>query len=264
MFCETMYNYHQFYETGCLPLLLMSCGQNESQEPILRRGGFACHHALWVTAGKCTATVGGQTLLLSAGEGFFCRGGVPHGYRAQGDTCSTRWVTFFGLDGLLEHYGVGPFFRFAISDEAAREAESLEQFCLQGRSCVERSVEGYRFVAGFLQEIFGEQQSFAAWVDRVLESRFDRDLSLEEIAARCGVGKYTLCHRYVVERGVTVGRQLTRIRVAKAKQLLLTTALPVAEVGRLCGFAAPAYFGKIFREQTGCTPSGYRASKSGE
>ena len=33
----------------------------------------------------------------------------------------------------------------------------------------------------------------------------------------------------------------------------------VTEIGFQCGFSSNAYFGKIFREKCGETPSGYRA-----
>ena len=33
---------------------------------------------------------------------------------------------------------------------------------------------------------------------------------------------------------------------------------PIDEVGALCGYMNPSYFGKVFREETGQTPREYR------
>ncbi len=108
----------------------------------------------------------------------------------------------------------------------------------------------------FLEEVFSENVSLKSRVEQILESRFSKDISLEEIASELSLSKYTLCRRYFAECGMTVMEQLKRIRVAKAKQLLLSTALPVSEIGKMCGFMSPSYFGKVFkrhyRQHSGC------------
>jgi hypothetical protein len=59
----------------------------------------------------------------------------------------------------------------------------------------------------------------------------------------------------VQETGETIMRQLTSIRIGRARQLLLENPdLPVYKVGELCGFRSPSYFGKVFRAYTGVSP----------
>lgn len=259
MFNETMYNYRLFGEKYGLPLVIMSCGTNNSQKSIVRENGFYCHHCLWVTKGKGVFNVDGETFELGAGEGLFCRSGVPHGYRAAGLTFCTGYVTFYGLDGILDYYKAGRYFRFRISNELQDAAASLEQFCCRYSTCISRSAVGYSFLTMFLEEVFSENVSLKSRVEQILEIRFSKDISLEEIASELSLSKYTLCRRYFAECGMTVMEQLKRIRVAKAKQLLSSTALPVSEIGKMCGFMSPSYFGKVFKGITGSTPAAYRA-----
>jgi AraC-like DNA-binding protein len=47
-------------------------------------------------------------------------------------------------------------------------------------------------------------------------------------------------------------------RMEAAIALLRTTDTPIHEIGRLCGFDSPSYFGKIFREYMSMTPKEYR------
>ena len=68
MFNETMYNYRLFGEKYGLPLVIMSCGTNNSQKSIVRENGFYCHHCLWVTKGKGVFNVDGETFELAAVE----------------------------------------------------------------------------------------------------------------------------------------------------------------------------------------------------
>ncbi len=52
---------------------------------------------------------------------------------------------------------------------------------------------------------------------------------------------------------------LARRRAEKAAVLLLTTNLPVAEIGRSVGWRDPNYFARRFRAAFGTTASAYRA-----
>ena len=47
-----------------------------------------------------------------------------------------------------------------------------------------------------------------------------------------------------------------RCRIAADR--LKHSADPVTEIAYSCGFSGPSYFGKIFRQEMGCSPSEYR------
>ena len=53
---------------------------------------------------------------------------------------------------------------------------------------------------------------------------------------------------------------LLNLRMDLAKILLTKTELPISEIGARVGFPDPNYFAKIFRRETGVTPSRFRAS----
>ena len=54
------------------------------------------------------------------------------------------------------------------------------------------------------------------------------------------------------------GWDLTGIRMEKAKQLLLATALPIAEISAQSGYGDYRVFTKVFKKSEGVTPSQYR------
>jgi transcriptional regulator GlxA family with amidase domain len=48
----------------------------------------------------------------------------------------------------------------------------------------------------------------------------------------------------------------------EARNLLVSTTLPISEVGQASGFPDPYQFSKLFRRTVGMPPSGYRQFKS--
>lgn len=61
----------------------------------------------------------------------------------------------------------------------------------------------------------------------------------------------------------TFSEKLADIRIEAAKDLLVTTDLPVLLIAEKQGFASPAFFSKTFKKITGKTPQAYRKSKRG-
>jgi two-component system response regulator YesN len=57
--------------------------------------------------------------------------------------------------------------------------------------------------------------------------------------------------------GTTFVKHLTRLRLARAGQLLAGGGAQVQEVARAVGYASPRHFSRLFRQQFGCLPSEY-------
>ena len=49
-------------------------------------------------------------------------------------------------------------------------------------------------------------------------------------------------------------------RLQAACQMLARSELSLTEIGRASGLGSSSYFGKLFREAMGCTPSEFRRS----
>jgi len=60
-------------------------------------------------------------------------------------------------------------------------------------------------------------------------------------------------HMSTSAKGYVIGRQLQ-----EARELLLSTTLPIAEVGKAVGLPDPYHFSKLFRRHTGLAPREYR------
>ncbi|QDU63494.1 Xylose operon regulatory protein [Planctomycetes bacterium Pan216] len=58
-------------------------------------------------------------------------------------------------------------------------------------------------------------------------------------------------------------REILRVRIERARTLLLETDLSITAISQQTGFHHPSRFGVVFREQTGLSPSAFRGSRRG-
>jgi AraC-like DNA-binding protein len=59
---------------------------------------------------------------------------------------------------------------------------------------------------------------------------------------------------------LSFGDYVRKLRVEKAMQLMQTTTYPLTEIAYLTGFSDQSHFNRIFKKQTGETPSAYKKS----
>lgn len=82
--------------------------------------------------------------------------------------------------------------------------------------------------------------------------------SLARLARIAGLSRSRLSHAFREQVGVSPLKYVENRRLAQARELLLMTALPVAEVAARVGYANPFYFTRVFTRQTGVSPTGFR------
>ncbi|MGW1910652.1 GlxA family transcriptional regulator [Streptomyces sp. NPDC002076] len=98
-----------------------------------------------------------------------------------------------------------------------------------------------------------------------LEDHCDRDMTVDEIAARAGMSTRTLNRRFREQTGTTPLQWLHRARVRRAQYLLETTPYPVERIAAQTGFGSPTAFRERFRRVVGTSPQAYRrAFRRGE
>jgi len=96
-----------------------------------------------------------------------------------------------------------------------------------------------------------------------LEERADGTIRLAELAALVGVSSSHLSKLFREATGGGVLAHHTALKMARARHLLDTTHLTVAQVGREVGLQDQFYFSRQFRRLHGVSPSVYRAERKG-
>ncbi len=121
------------------------------------------------------------------------------------------------------------------------------------RSPLDRSQMPLRLRSGIRDEIV------LACVEDMENSAEDA-LSVSVLAARRGISRDRLERAFRAELGDTPGRYMRKLRMRRARDLLIHSRLPVREVALSCGYGDPSAFARAFRATFGVQPDSIRRS----
>ena len=94
----------------------------------------------------------------------------------------------------------------------------------------------------------------------IVEREYATDLSLDDIARRVASSRRQLQRAYAEIGDTTFRDHLTRVRMARAAEMLNGRGLTVREVAHRVGYRQPAQFAKAFRRYQGVAPSAFRST----
>ncbi len=91
-----------------------------------------------------------------------------------------------------------------------------------------------------------------------VERGFHLGPRVEDMAALVGRSRSHVLKLFRRHLGVSAKRHVIGRQLREARELLLSTTLPIAEVGKAVGLADPYHFSKLFRRHVGLSPREYR------
>jgi AraC family transcriptional regulator, regulatory protein of adaptative response / methylphosphotriester-DNA alkyltransferase methyltransferase len=86
----------------------------------------------------------------------------------------------------------------------------------------------------------------------------DPDISLARVAREIATSRRQLQRALAEVGGTSFSRELQRVRMKRAAELLLRGSLPVQVVAGAVGYRQAAQFAKVFRRHHGAPPSEFR------
>lgn len=108
----------------------------------------------------------------------------------------------------------------------------------------------------------GRPTGFAQALAYMREHQNER-LPLREVAEKANLSPYYYCKLFRKTMGMTFTDYLTRLRLERAKELLLGQSLAVGDVAFASGFGSIPHFNRAFKRYTGLTPTLYRTARVG-
>ena len=94
----------------------------------------------------------------------------------------------------------------------------------------------------------------------MMEQKLDREMSLDGLAASIGLSRRQLERLFNQKAGMSPGQAYNKIRMEKAKRLLMQTNSPMIEIALDVGFDDASHFTRSFKRVCGQTPTQVRAS----
>jgi AraC-like DNA-binding protein len=94
-----------------------------------------------------------------------------------------------------------------------------------------------------------------------IDRHLSHPLSLPELAKLAGMSETVFRRQFKEHTGKSPVAYILAAKVQKAKELLYMQDLTLDEVSAVLGFCDTAYFCKVFKKQTGITPTQFRIQK---
>ena len=214
-----------------------------------------------------------QTYSIKSGQGFIIFPGQINTYIADTDfPWEYTWVEFDGLRAkeIVETAGLSPDHPVYHSHSADLRQKMMEEMLYISHNSHEspfhlightwlfldyfmRSTETVRMKQdGSIRDFYiKEALSF-------IEQNFQNDISIEDIAACCGLNRSYFGKIFHDTIGRSPQEFLISYRMTKAAELLKITALSIADIGNAVGYPNQLHFSRAFKNVYGMSPRNWR------
>jgi two-component system, response regulator YesN len=91
-----------------------------------------------------------------------------------------------------------------------------------------------------------------------VNENYAKDINLSTIAYAFDINSFYLGQQFKKELGESFTNYINKIRIEKAKELLLSSTLKTVDIAKKVGYSNTNYFSTIFKKTTGFTPSEFK------
>ena len=95
-------------------------------------------------------------------------------------------------------------------------------------------------------------------VAQLMEEHIEKPMSLDAIAAATRLSRRQIERLFKRHLDCVPKKYYLQMRLRRARELLLQTAMPIMDITTACGFQSPPHFSKCYRREFGCPPSAER------
>lgn len=160
-------------------------------------------------------------------------------YDARLTAMLLNYVNQNGLSSLLQISGF-----FAKTDLSSR-ADAMERL-------IGLMLEGAQ------KRIDATIKSITHVVIDYINEHISQDIGITDLSRVTGYSTGYLSRVFRQEEGVSIHEYMTTMRMNLARELLINTNMRVYEIAAHCGYDNAAYFIKVFKGNTGCTPQEFK------
>jgi AraC-like DNA-binding protein/ligand-binding sensor protein len=157
-----------------------------------------------------------------------------------------RWGVKLDPSRLKEAY----FATRVVPDARYRSAVRLLEFLAEHLSLLSNQVQ--------LQQAH-EELPLITRAKEFIEAHYNERLTLRQVAAEVHSSHWYFCKQFKLATGLGFTHYIARLRVEKAKHLLLNPHRRASEVAFAAGFQSLNHFNRTFKRVVGFSPTAYRA-----
>jgi len=246
-----------------MPFYVASIGNVKSQKRVHRPLGIEHHQFLFTLKGKGCAFINGQTFELGSGDILYLPPHTAHEYYCADGVWETQYITFGG-NGLERFWEFEPS---VWSNGKELEFEKWFELLLVYKSKIgmekNLSLSLYAMLLEFGEKVNGlsatkKKRHIITLAMQELSKVDNTDLNF--VAKKVGVSASHLCRIFKEYTGFRPVEYLNRLKIHKAKEMLVNTEMSIREIGEILGYESHSYFSMMFKRYTGVTPTEYKKS----
>lgn len=200
---------------------------------------------------------------------------TPCRYRASGDTYTDDWIYFSADDESVRHFDelgipINEPVYLGDTEAVSHIVHILAYEHYSAEPCHLELEEHYteilllsvsrmiRSGANISSKMFIEKNHRMTMLRTMIHTEPDKVMSIDEMAEAVNMSRSGFQHLYKKMFGISVINDVISSRLERAKRLLSSTDLTVAEIAAKCGYTTEYNFMRQFKSRMGKTPTEYR------
>ena len=259
------------------PLFVASCGTYRlttvPRLPTHRPRGRLDYQLLYIASGKAHFYFSGKEEILSAGHMVLYRPKEEQRYYYYGaEQPEIYWVHFTGnnVKNILRKYGIADDVHTIFTGTSLEYKRIYISMIQELQMCKndyeELLVHYFSELLIMIHRIIVEKPKkknvvLMQEMDQAVQyfqEHYNKPLSIKEYAATHNLSEGWFIQNFKQYTNSTPAQYLLSLRIHNAKVLLESTNYNVTEISNIIGYENPLYFSRIFKKQTGFSPSEYR------
>lgn len=274
VYTENKLKFHVFQDERFVDLNLYQYGW-ERTEPLHAYGPHKRDHYLfhYVISGRGMLYANEKSYCIEKGHGFLIVPDQTTTYVAdEKNPWEYTWIEFDGLrvSESISLAGLSP--TQPVYTPQSREAGRLLQEQMMNivnhpqDSPVRQIGQGFLFLDQLVQSSANKRlpsqrrlrDFYMKEALSFIEQNYQRDISIEEIAAFCGLNRSYFGKVFRDSMGESPQAFLLHYRMARAAQMLKETAMPIGTISAMVSYANQLHFSRAFKSVYGVAPRTYR------
>ncbi len=217
----------------------------------------------------------GQTKYTTGNSVVIFKKGTPQIYGALNSEFINDWVHFEADQADIEHLkNIDITFDKIIEFQSVTELTKLiKHMCFEKYSNNQNSIQStnlyFNLIMLKISDLCGQIHiTYSALSNKLASLRNEiytnpqNDWSVDKISKDLSISISYLQHQYKRLFHNSIKKDITLSRMEYSKYLLFNTDYTVATISRLCGYENDVHFMRVFKKETGLTPTKYRIGLS--
>ena len=230
---------------------------------------YTSNYLYLVVEGNGFLKIKDQIHSLAVGQAFFLPRGCQAAYFSDGNAWKYIWIQFDEwalFDEILSKTA------FSLDNPVCNTTEEQQKLFNEILDDKWKLRNGNRYqtvglaiqlLSSFIETFpsaiqLQEDASFQSLLSFIDANLCRPDLNLDMLVQASGYSRPTLHNRFKKEVGCSPGTYIRKRRMHKARHMIYSTDLPINQVARAVGYEDALYFSRLFRRETGDSPTKHR------